>query len=95
MYKRSPFLPGDCAGDETQQFINSNVGNQLLRMAIQKTVGDLCLAHKLWDMLIEQVAASVWRTGKVTRQDPIRAAGNIASGVAGTFQRPPGVFALV
>ena len=54
-------MRGTCAGDDTQQFINSNVGNQLLRMAIQKTIGDLSLAHKLWEMLVEQVSAQLGR----------------------------------
>lgn len=37
-----------------QKFINSTVGSQLLRFACQKAVGDLSLAHLLWDRLRKQ-----------------------------------------
>ncbi len=37
-----------------QRFINSLVGSHLLRFAVQRHVGDLSLAHKLWDLLIAQ-----------------------------------------
>ena len=37
-----------------QKFINSTVGSQLLRFAAQKHLGDLTLAHMLWDRLMMQ-----------------------------------------
>jgi hypothetical protein len=51
------------AGDESQRYINANVAEQLFKFAIQKAVGDLTIAHKLWDMLQAQVRTSplaVW-----------------------------------
>ena len=45
-------------GDESQRYINPNTAQQLFRFAMQKTVGDLSLAHKLWDMLVAQVTQS-------------------------------------
>ncbi|KAK9909736.1 hypothetical protein WJX75_006740 [Coccomyxa subellipsoidea] len=37
-----------------RKFINALVGSHLLRFAVQRHVGNLSLAHKLWDLLIAQ-----------------------------------------
>ena len=44
-----------CAVGFKRKFINALVGSHLLRFAVQRHVGDLSLAHKLWDLLIAQV----------------------------------------
>ena len=37
-----------------KRFINPNIGSQLLRFASQRSVGGLEVAHRVWDLLIEQ-----------------------------------------
>ena len=54
------------------------MGNQLLRMAIQKTIGDLSLAHKLWDMLIEQVSTKTVGTAEDLDRHDLRCAAGTA-----------------
>ena len=41
-------------GGWQKRFINPNIGSQLLRFAAQRSVGTLQVAHKLWDLLLEQ-----------------------------------------
>ncbi|CAK0787738.1 hypothetical protein CVIRNUC_010960 [Coccomyxa viridis] len=41
-------------GGWQKRFINPNIGSQLLRFAVQRSVGTLQVAHKLWDLLLEQ-----------------------------------------
>ena len=41
-------------GGWQKRFINPNIGSQLLRFAVQRSVGTLAVAHKLWDLLLEQ-----------------------------------------
>lgn len=41
-----------CAGDDMVRFLSSGMSGNLLRFALQKTLGDLCLAHKLWDLMV-------------------------------------------
>lgn len=42
-------LPGN-----QKRFINPNIGSQLLRFASQRSVSNLEVAHRIWDVLLEQ-----------------------------------------
>ncbi len=42
-------LPG-----RLKRFINPNIGSQLLRFAVQRSVGSLEVAHRVWDVLLQQ-----------------------------------------
>ena len=37
-----------------KRFINPNIGSQLLRFASQRSVSNLEVAHRIWDVLLEQ-----------------------------------------
>ena len=57
-------------GDTSQRYINPNTAQQLFRLAMQKTVGDLSIAHKLWDMLVAQVSSGLLRSACVLLAPP-------------------------